>query len=192
MSIELLSKNTADIFNSFFSRSNWHKVELEEGIKTLLLQIRESAGSQEEYLETLLGNVTFQYANTNTALSFLTQCIEEEQFFSQESFQSIMVDVPRQIQESNFLFENMTRFKELVYQGSTIEEQVVHAERFFLNTKLVTDLLVEFIVTFLHEDARDFMVNYLEYSSKVVIDAVMHYCQTYSNLILDELNSVTN
>jgi hypothetical protein len=41
LSIELLSKNTADVFNAFFSQPNWHKVELEEGIKTLLLQIRE-------------------------------------------------------------------------------------------------------------------------------------------------------
>jgi uncharacterized membrane protein YwzB len=102
-----------------------------------------------------------------------------------------MADVPRQIQESNFLFENMPRFKELVYKGSTIEEQVFNAERFFLNTKLVNDLLIEFIGTFLHQDNRDYMVNYLEYSSQVVIEAVMHYCQTYSNLILDELNSVT-
>lgn len=191
MSLELLSKNTADVFNAFIKQPHWNKVELQEGIKKLLLEIRESVGSQEEYLETLLGNVIFQYAHTNTALSFLTECIEEEQFFPQESFQSIMADVPRQIEESNFIIENMPRFKELVYKGSTIEEQVVHAEWFFVHTKLVNNLLVEFIGTFLHLDNRDFMANYLEYSSKVVIDAITQFCETYSNLIIEELNPVT-
>jgi len=101
-----------------------------------------------------------------------------------------MANVPRQIQESNFLFENMPRFKEIVYKGSTIEEQVVHGERVFFHSKLVIDLLVEFIGTFLQQDNRDFMVNFLGYSSKVVIDTVMHYCQSYSNLIFEELNLV--
>ncbi|PLS01902.1 hypothetical protein [Neobacillus cucumis] len=189
MSIELLSKNTAGVFSTLIRQPHWEKVELQEGIKKVLLQIRESASSQEAYLESLLRNVTFQYANTNTAISFLTQCIEEEQFFSQESFHSIMINVPKQVQDSNFIAENMPRFKELVYKGSTMEEQVLHAETFFFHTKLVNDLMVEFIGTFLQPNNREFMVNFLEYSSQVVIDAVMHYCQTYSNLMIEELNS---
>ncbi|MEH7416920.1 hypothetical protein V7266_16665 [Neobacillus drentensis] len=189
MSMELLSKNTAGVFSAFIKQPHWDKVELREGINKILLQIRESASSQEAYLESLLASVTFQYANTSTAISFLTQCIEEEQFFSQESFQSIMVNVPRQVQDSNYLAENMPRFKELVYKGSTIEEQVVHAEMVFFHTKLVNDLLIEFIGAFLQPNNSGFMVNFLEYSSQVVLDTVMHYCQTSSNLIIEELNS---
>ena len=187
--MELLSKNTAGIVSALMRQPQWDKAELQEGIKKVLVQIRESAGSEEEYLESLLINVTFQYANTNAAISFLMRCIEEEEFFSHESFQSIMVNVPRQVKDSNFLAENMPRFKELVYKGSTIEEQVIHAESFFFHTKLVNDMLVQFIVAFLQPNNRDFMVNFLEYSSRVVIDTVMHYCETYSNQILDELNT---
>jgi len=54
LSIELLSQNTANVFSAFIRQPNWDKVELQEGIKEVLLKISESAGSQEEYLETLL------------------------------------------------------------------------------------------------------------------------------------------
>ena len=190
MSMELLSKNTAGIVSALIRQPHWDKAQLQEGIETVLLQIRESAASHEGYLELLLRNVTFQYANTNTAISFLTQCIEEEKFFSHESFQSIMENVPRQVEDSNFLEENMPRFKELVYKGSTKEEQVTHAESFFIHTKLINNMMVDFIGAFLQPNNFEFMVNFLEYSSKVVIDTVMHYCETYSNLILEELNTI--
>jgi hypothetical protein len=190
MSMELLSKNTAGIVSALIRQPHWDKAEMHERIKTALFQIRESAGSQEEYLESLLRNVTFQYANTNTAISFLTQCIEEEKFLSHDSFQSIMVNVPRQVEDSNFIEENMPRFRELIYKGSTSQERVTHAEGFFIHTKLVNDIMVEFIVAFLQPNNREFMVNFLEYSSGVVIDTVMHYCETFSNHILDELTTV--
>lgn len=190
MSIELLSKNTAAVFNAFISQPHWDRVEREDGIKKVLIQIRESVGSPEEYLEALLGNVTFQYANTNTAIAFFRQCIEEEQFFPLEIFHSMMADVPNQVQESNFIEENKPRFQELVYQGPGLEEQVANGESVFFHTKLVNDLLVEFIGTFLQPDNRDFMVNFLEYSSKVVIDTVMNLCQTYTNHIIEELNAI--
>ena len=190
MSIELLSNNTAEVFHVFSSQPHWDKVEREEGIKNILTKIREDVGSHEEYLEALLRNVTFQYANTNTAISFFAQCIEEEQFFPLEIFHSLMVDVPKQVQETNFLAENMPRFQQLVYQGSDIKEQVIHAEGVFFHTKLVNDLLVEFIGTFLQPDNRDFMVNFMEYSTKVVIDTVMNLCQTYANHIIEELNAI--
>lgn len=188
MSKELLSNNTAGVLSAFLNQPQWDKIELQEWIKKVLSQIRDGVGSKEEYLQSLLGNVTFQYANTNTALYFLRQCIEEEQFFSEESFQSIMMNVPKQVEDSNFIAENMNQFKEFVYKGSTIQDQVVNAERFFSHTKLVNQILVEFIGTFLHPDNRDFMTNYLEYSSEVVIDIVMQYCQTYSNHILEQLD----
>jgi hypothetical protein len=190
LSIELLSKNTAEVFHAFSSQPHWDKVEREEGIKNILTKIREDVGSHEEYLEALLGNVTFHYANTNTAISFFAQCIEEEQFFPLEIFHSIMADVPKQVEETNFIAEYMPRFRELVYKGSSVEEQVVHAEGVFFHTKLVHDLLVEFIGTFLHPNNREFMVNFMEYSSKVVIDTVMNLCQTYANHIIEELNSI--
>jgi hypothetical protein len=192
MSMELLSTNTAGFLSALIRQPHWDKVELQDGIQKVLLQLRESASSQEEYLESLLANVTFLYANTSAAISFLTQCIEEEQFFPEESFQSIMVNVPRQVQDSNFLAENMPKFKELVYKGSNVEEQVLHAEMFFFRTKLINDLMVEFTGAFLHPNNRDFMVNFLEYSSQVVIETVMHFCQTYSNLIIEELDLITS
>jgi hypothetical protein len=190
LSLELLSKNTAEVFHAFISQPHWDKVEREEGIKKVLIRLRDGVDSEEEYLEELLKNVTFQYANTNTAISFLAQCIEEEQFYPLEIFQSIMSDVPKQVQETNFLAENMPRFQQLVYQGSDIKEQVIHAEGVYFHTKLVNDLLVEFIGTFLHPDNRDFMVNFMEYSTKVVIDTVMNLCQTYANHIIEELNAI--
>lgn len=192
MSLELLSKNTAEVFHAFISQPHWDKVEREEGIKKVLIRLRDGVDSEKEYLEELLKNVTFLYANTNTAISILAQCIEEENFFSVESFQSIMADVPKQVEETNFLAENMPRFQQLVYQGSDIKEQVIHAEGVYFHTKLVNDLLVEFIGTFLHPDNRDYMVNFLEYSSKVVIDMVMYFCQTHSNLIAEELNTINS
>ena len=103
-----------------------------------------------------------------------------------------MADVPKQVQETNFLEENMPRFQQLVYQGSDIKEQVIHAEGVFFHTKLVNDLLVEFIGTFLQPDNRDFMVNFMEYSTKVVIDTVMNLCQTYANHIIEELNTINS
>ncbi|MBS4215047.1 hypothetical protein [Neobacillus rhizophilus] len=192
MSIELLSKNTADVFNAIVREPNWDKTELLEGIKKIILQARDSVGSPEEYLESLLVNVTLQSAYTNTAISFLTECIEEEQFLSHESFQSIMANVPNQVKDSNFIGENMPRFKELVYKGSTSEEHIAYAESVYFHTKLVNDLLIGFIGIFLEPDNRNYMDNYLEYSSKVVVDAVMHYCQTYSNHILEEINAMNS
>lgn len=192
LSIEVLSKNTADIFSAIIREPNWDKVELQEGIRKIFLQARDSVGSPEEYLESLLVNVTLQYAYTNTAIAFLMECIEEEKFLSHESFQSTLVNVPNQVKESNFIAENMPRFKELVYQGSTIEEQVPHAESVYFQTKLVNDLLIGFIGIFLEPNNRNYMENYLEYSSQVVVDAVMNYCQAYSNHILEEINSMNS
>ncbi|OLS40693.1 hypothetical protein [Bacillus sp. MRMR6] len=186
MSKEVLAKNTAGVISAVIKQPHWEKEKLQKGLSKVLKQIREGAGSHEEYLESILRNVTYQYANTNTARSFLTQCIEEEKFIPLESFQAIMVDVPRQVKESNFLAENMPRFKELVYQGATPEEQVVHAEKVFYHSKLVNELIVEFIGTFLQPNNQNFMVNFMEYSSTIVVDTVTHYCQSYSNLILEE------
>ncbi len=192
LSIETLSKNTVEVFSAIIREPNWDKMELLEGIKKILLQARDSVDSPEAYLESLLVNVTLQYAYTNTAISFLMQCIEEEKFLLYESFQSIMANVPQQVKDSNFIAENMPRLKELVYKGSTIEEQVANAESVYFHTKLVNDLLIGFIGIFLETNNREHMESYLEYSSKVVVDAVMHFCQTYSNHILEEINSMNS
>jgi len=100
-----------------------------------------------------------------------------------------MLDVPRQVKESNFLTENMPRFKEFVYKGSTIEEQVAHAEMVYFNSKLVNDLIIDFIGTFLHPDNQEQMATYMEYASDIVVDAVSHYSKTFSGFILEEIIS---
>ncbi|WP_042454041.1 hypothetical protein [Neobacillus dielmonensis] len=192
MSVEVLSKNTADVFNAIIRKPNWDKLVLQEAIQKVLLQARDSVSSPEAYLESLIGNVTFQYAYTNASLSFLSECIEEEKFVSPESFQEILANVPTHVRESNFLAENMPRFKEIVYRGSSFEEQVVHAQGIYFHSKFVNDLLVEFIGTFLHPENRSFMGNFMEYASQVVVDTVMHYSQTYASHMLDELNSLNS
>lgn len=132
--------------------------------------------------------MTFLIENTNRAIAFLKHCINEEKFVPQETFHTLMSDVPRQVNESNFFAENMPRFKEMVYQGSTEEEQVAHAEFVYSKSRLVNDLLIDFIGTFLHSNNKDFMIHFMEYASDVVVDTVLHHCQTFSNLILKEIN----
>ena len=192
MSIEVLSKNTADIFHSITANPQWDKMQIQDRIGKVLLQARNQVNSPEEYLASLLENVTFQYAYTSTCISFLAECIDEEEFQSQEMFHAILTNVPEQLQESNYIEENMPNFKELVYQGSNLEEQVLHAETVYFHTKLINDLLIEFVGTFLHPNNREYMANYLEYHSQVVVDAVMSYCQSYSNHIIEELNKVNS
>jgi hypothetical protein len=188
LSKEVLAKNTAGVLSAVIKQPHWEKEELQKGLQKVLRQIREGAGSDDAYLEAILRNVTYQYANTNTARSILMQCIEEEKFLSKESFQAIMVEVPRKVNESNYLAENMPRFKDIVYKGDTHTEQIVNAEKVFSHSKLVNDLMIEFIGTFLQPDNRNFMVNFMEYSSSIVVDTVTHYCQAYSNQVLEELN----
>jgi hypothetical protein len=188
LSKEVLAKNTAGVLSAVIKQPHWEKEELQKGLQKVLNQIREGSSSDDAYLESILMNVTFQYANTNTARSILMQCIEEEKFIPKENFQAIMVDVPRKVKDSNFLAENMPRFKDVVYKGDTVTEQVVNAEKVFSHSKLVNDLLVEFIGTFLQPDNRNFMVNFLEYSSTIVVDTVTQYCQAYCNQILEEFN----
>lgn len=185
----MIAKQTAGILRAVMNQPHWQKDELQKGFSKALLQIRQSAGSKEIYLESLLRNVTFLFENTNRAKAFLKQCIEEEKFSSQESFHKVMVEVPRQVKESNFLTENMPRFKELVYKGSTIEEQVDHAEMVYFNSKLVNDLMIDFIGTFLHPDNQKPMESYMEYASDVVVDAVFHYCKAFSGFIIEEITS---
>jgi hypothetical protein len=188
LSKEILSKQTAGVLSAVINQPHWKKDQLSQKMIQVLKEIRKSVDSQEAYLETLLRNVTFLFENTNRAKAFLKQCIEEETFFPQETFHALMVDVPRQVNESNFLAENMPRFKDMVYKGSTIEEQTAHAELVYSNSRLVNDLLIDFIGTFLHPNNKDFMIHFMEYASDVVVDTVLHHCQTYSNLILKEIN----
>jgi hypothetical protein len=189
LSKELLSKQTAGVLRAVMNQPHWQKDELQKGFSKILLQLKQSVGSPEGYLESLLRNVTFLYENTNRASAFLQQCIEEEKFASQESFHKLMVDVPRQVKESNFLAENMPRFKDFVYKGSTIEEQVGHAEMVYFNSKLVNDLMIDFIGTFLHPDNKEQMGSFMQYASNVVVEAVSHYCTTFAGLIIEEISS---
>jgi hypothetical protein len=188
LSKEILSNQTAGVLSGVINQPHWKKDELSQRMTQVLKEIKQGVDSQEAYLETLLKNVTFLIENINRAKAFLKHCINEEKFVPQETFHTFMLDVPRQVNESNFLAENMPRYKEMVYKGSTKEEQVAHAELVYCNSRLVNNLLIDFIGTFLHPNNKEFMVHYMEYASDVVVDTVMHHCQTISNLILKEIN----
>jgi hypothetical protein len=188
LSKEILSKQTAGVLSAVMNQPHWKKEELPQRLTQVLKEIKQGVNSQEAYLETILKNVTFLIGNTNRAIAFLKHCIDEEKFVPQETFHTLMLDVPRQVNESNFFAENMPRFKDMVYKGSTEEEQVANAEFVYCNVRLVNDLLIDFIGTFLQPNNKDFMIHFLEYASDVVVDTVMHHCQNISNLILKEIN----
>lgn len=184
----MLNKYTAEVLGVVINQPHWKKDELTNRLKQVLDEMRQNAGSQEVYLESILRNVTFLFENTRRAISLLKLCIEEEKFMTQESFQQAMVEFPKLVNESNFFVENMPRFKELVYKGSTIEEQVAHAESVYCNSKLVNDMAVDFIGTFLHPNNREFMTNFMEYASDVIVDIVMQFCRNYSRLMIEEMH----
>jgi hypothetical protein len=190
LSKKLLNKHTAGVLGAVINQPHWNKDELSNNLKKVLDEMRENAGSPEAYLDTLLRNVTFLFENTNRALSILKFCVEEEKFITQESFQQAMLEVPKLVKETNFFAENMPRFKELVYKGSTIEDQVANGEFVYCNCKLVNDMVIDFIGTFLQPNNKDFMVNFMEYASEVIGETVMEFCKTYSSLMLKELNTM--
>ncbi|MDR7079313.1 hypothetical protein J2Y03_004371 [Neobacillus niacini] len=190
MSKEMLNKYTAGVLSAVIKQPHWKKDELSNKLNQVLDEMRQNAGSQEVYLESLLRNVTFLVENTNRAISLLKLCIEEEKFMTHESFQQAMLEVPRLVKESNFFVQNMPRFKELVYKGSTLEEQVAHAESVYCDSRLVNDMVIDFIGTFLHPNNKEFMINFMEYASDVIVDTVMQFCKTYSSLMLKEMNSM--
>ena len=187
MSKEILSKQTAGVLSAVINQPHWKKDELSQRMIQVLKEIKQGVDSEEDYLETLLRNVTFLIENTNRAIAFLKHCIDEEKFVPQKTFHTLMLEVPRQVNESNFLAENMPRYKEMVYKGTTKEEQVAHADLVYCNSRLVNDLLIDFIGTFLHPNNTDFMIHFMEYASDVVVETVLHHCQNISNLILKEI-----
>ncbi|MEH6996706.1 hypothetical protein V7075_29065 [Neobacillus drentensis] len=189
MSKELLNKHTAGVLGAVIKQPHWKKDELSSRLRQVLDEMRHDAGTQEAYLESLLRNVTYLFENTNRAISLLKFCVEEEKFMTQETFQQAMLEVPKLVNETNFFVENMPRFKELVYKGSTIEEQAAHGELVYCDSKLVNDMVIDFIGTFLQPNNKDFMFNFMEYASDVVVETVMQFCKTYSGLMLKELNS---
>ena len=186
----MLNKYTTGVLSVVIKQPHWKKDELSNRLKQVLDEMRQNAGSQEIYLESLLRNVTFLFENTNRAISLLKLCIEEEKFMTHESFQQAMLEVPKLVKESNFFVQNMPRFKELVYKGSTIEEQVAHAESVYSDSRLVNDMVIDFIGTFLHPNNKEFMINFMEYASDVIVDTVIQYCKSYSSLMLKEINSM--
>lgn len=188
LSKEILSKQTASVLSAVINQPHWKKDELSQRMIQVLNEIKQGVDSEEAYLETILRNVTFLIENTNRAIAFLKHCIDEEEFVPQETFHALMLDIPRQVNESNFFAENMPRFKEMVYKGSTKEEQAANAELVYCNIRLVNDLLIDFIGTFLQPNNKEFMIHFMEYASDVVVDTVMHHCQNISNLILKEIN----
>ncbi|MFP7297027.1 hypothetical protein [Neobacillus niacini] len=189
MSKELLNKHTAGVLGVVIKQPHWKKDEISNRLNQVLAEMRQNAGSQEVYLESLLRNVTYLFENTNRAIALLKFCVEEEKFMPQENFQQAMLELPKLVNESNFFAENMPRYKELVYKGSTIEEQVAHGELVYCDIKLVNDMVVDFIGTFLHPNNQELMNSFMEYASDVVVDTLMQFCKTYSGLMLKEINS---
>lgn len=185
----MLNKHTAGVLGVVIKQPHWQKDELSNRLKQVLNDMRQNAGSPEVYLESLLRNVTFLIENTNRAISLLKFCVEEEKFMPQENFQQAMLEVPKLVNESNFFAENMPRYKELVYQGSSTEEQVAHGELVYNEIRLVNDMVIDFIGTFLHPNNKEVMSGFMEYASGVVVDTLMQFCKTYSGLMLKELNS---
>jgi hypothetical protein len=188
LSKELLSKHTAGVLGVVFNQPHWKKAELSSRLKQVLDEMRQNAGSQEAYLESLLRNVTFLIESTNRAISLLRFCVEEEKFMTQENFQQAMLEVSRLVNETNFFAENMPRFKELVYRGSSIEEQVAHGEMIYCDIRLVNVMVIDFIGTFQHPNNKDIMINFMEYASDVVVETLMQFCKSYSSNMLKELN----
>jgi len=50
LSIEVLSKNTADVFHFIFDNPHWDKMQIQDRIEKVLLQARNRVNSPEEYL----------------------------------------------------------------------------------------------------------------------------------------------
>lgn len=190
MSVEVLSNQTANVISTIMDQPHWKKDAIQSGLKEILVQIRQSVNTHEEYLESLLRNVTILYESTNAVKSFLKHSVDEEMFFSEESFHSFMLEVRSQVTDQSFLTENMPRFEEFVYKGETIQEKEVNAELIFSNCKLINDMYIDFIGIFIHPNNREFMEPFMEYASDVMIETVYQYCTNYSGLLLEDFFKV--
>lgn len=192
MSMELLTKQTAGVINAVTKQPKWEKEALLEGIQKILVDKREKVDSDEAYLDSLLQNVAFYINHTNGMNNFFFQSIDKETFYTPESFKVYLSNLRTMVKDPEELQKMMDKQRDFVLKGETIEQQARHAELAYMTTKIVNDLLLDFLMTFYHPNNREPMQPFMEYSAKVVVETVFKFCNTYASLQINQLPGKEN
>jgi len=185
--MELLTKQTAGVINAVTKQPKWEKEALLTGIQKILVEKREKVESDEEYLEGLLKNVAFYINHTNGMNNFFFQSIDKETFYTPDSFKVYLSNMRTMVKNPEELQKMMEKQRDYVLKGETLEERARHAELGYMTTKIVNDLLLDFLTTFYHPNNRDHMKPFMEYSAKVVVETVFKFCNTYAALQINSL-----
>lgn len=187
MSMELLTKQTAGVINAVTKQPKWERETLQQGIQKILVEKRAKVESDEVYLESLLQNVAFYINHTNGMNNFFFQSIDKETFYSPDSFKVYLGNLRTMVKDPEELQKMMEKQRDFVLKGETVEERARHAELAYMTTKIVNDLLLDFLTTFYHPNNREPMKPFMEYSAKVVVETVFKFCNTYASLQINEL-----
>lgn len=192
MSMELLTKQTAGVINAVTKQPKWEKQALLEGIQKILVEKREKVESDEAYLDSLLQNVAFYINHTNGMNNFFFQSIDKETFYTPESFKVYLSNLRTMVKDPEELQKMMDKQRDFVLKGETLEQQARQAELAYMTTKIVNDLLLDFLMTFYHPNNREPMQPFMEYSAKVVVETVFKFCNTYASLQINQLPGKEN
>ncbi|MFC4355520.1 hypothetical protein ACFO0S_10700 [Chryseomicrobium palamuruense] len=187
MSMEQLTKQTAGVINAVTKQPKWDKDTLYAGIQKILIEKREKAESDEAYLEMLLNNAAFYIGHTNGMNNFLFQSIDKETFYSPDSFKVYLSNLRTMISDPAEIQKIAERQRAFVLKGETVEEKARHGELAYMTTKIVNDLLLDFLTTFYHPNNKEHMQPFMEYSAKVVVETVFKFCNTYASLQIDAI-----
>lgn len=192
MSMELLTKQTAGVINAVTKQPKWEKEALLEGIQKILVEKRGKVESDEAYLDSLLQNVAFYINHTNGMNNFFFQSIDKETFYTPESFKVYLTNLRTMVKDPEELQKMMDKQRDFVLKGETLEQQTRQAELAYMTTKIVNDLLLDFLMTFYHPNNRELMQPFMEYSAKVVVETVFKFCNTYASLQINQLPGKEN
>lgn len=192
MSMELLTKQTAGVINAVTKQPKWEKEALLEGIQKILVEKRGKVQSDEAYLDSLLQNVAFYINHTNGMNNFFFQSIDKETFYTPESFKVYLTNLRTMVKDPEELQKMMDKQRDFVLKGETLEQQTRQAELAYMTTKIVNDLLLDFLMTFYHPNNREPMQPFMEYSAKVVVETVFKFCNTYASLQINQLPGKEN
>lgn len=187
MSMEQLTKQTAGVINAVTKQPKWEKDALQAGIQKILIEKREKLESDEEYLEALLKNAAFYINHTNGMNNFFFQSIDNETFYSPDSFKVYLTNLRTMVNDPNELEKTAERQRDFVLKGETLQEKARHAELAYMTTKIVNDLLLDFLTTFYHPNNQKAMQPFMQYSAKVVVETVFKFCNTYASLQINQL-----
>lgn len=187
MSMEQLTKQTAGVINAVTKQPKWEKDTLQAGIQKILIEKRGKVDSDEAYLESLLNNVAFYMNHTNGMNNFLFQSIEKETFYTPDSFKVYLSNLRTMVSDPAELSKMAEKQRDFVLKGETIADKARHAELAYMTTKIVNDLLLDFLTTFFHPNNREHMQPFMEYSAKVVVETVFKFCNTYASLQINAL-----